>query len=124
MSLDDLLCDALEWLRYAKADLALASISLPANALYEQLCFHAQQAAEKAIKAVLISQGIDFPKTHNIDFLLTLLPSHMQHDNLPAQANILTSYATIFRYPSEEEPVSLEEYQNLLAISRDVVTWA
>lgn len=121
---DDLLRDALEWLRYAEADIALASIPLPANVLYEQLCFHAQQAAEKAIKAVLVAQGLDFPKTHNIEFLLTLLPSHVTRNNFPAQANRLTSYATIFRYPGEEEPVSLEDYQTLLSISRDVVTWA
>ena len=50
-----------KWIEHAKADLALASISLPPGVLYELLCFHAQQAAEKAIKAVLIHQGVDFP---------------------------------------------------------------
>jgi HEPN domain-containing protein len=44
-----------EWLRYAQSDLKLASITLPSGVLLEALCFHAQQAAEKAIKAVLIS---------------------------------------------------------------------
>lgn len=41
-----------DWLRRARSDLALAKVPLPEGALYEDLCFHAQQAAEKAIKAV------------------------------------------------------------------------
>lgn len=41
-----------EWLARARGDLALARVPLPAGGFYEDLCFHAQQAAEKAIKAV------------------------------------------------------------------------
>jgi HEPN domain-containing protein len=43
------------WLKNARADLALASITLPEGVQYEQLCFHAQQAAEKGLKAVLLA---------------------------------------------------------------------
>ena len=39
-----------DWLRYAKADLALARVPLPQGGLYELLCFHAPQAAEKSVK--------------------------------------------------------------------------
>ncbi|MHB9036024.1 MAG: HEPN domain-containing protein [Armatimonadota bacterium] len=53
------------WLRNARADLAIAGIKLPPGGQYEQLCFHAQQAAEKSIKAVLLKLEIDFPFTHN-----------------------------------------------------------
>lgn len=116
--------DAHEWIRYAEADLALAEIDLPANALYEHLCFHAQQTAEKAIKAVLIAEGVTFPKSHNIDFLLTLLPPTVERTNLPFNAYMLTGYATIFRYPGEEEPVTESEYQQLLSIARGVLAWA
>jgi HEPN domain-containing protein len=38
---------SLAWLRYALADLAMAESPLPKGAMYEILCFHAQQAAEK-----------------------------------------------------------------------------
>jgi len=41
-----------EWLARAKGDLALASAPLPPGGFYEDLCFHAQQAAEKALKAI------------------------------------------------------------------------
>ena len=40
-----------DWLRHARSDLSLARIPLPENVLLETLCFHAQQAAEKSIKA-------------------------------------------------------------------------
>ena len=40
------------------------------DAYLEDLCFGAQQAAEKAIKAVMISRNIDFPYVHNLALLL------------------------------------------------------
>ena len=58
--------DPAAWLRYARGDLALAQVPLPEDSFYEQLCFHAQQAVEKALKAVLIINNISYPKTHNI----------------------------------------------------------
>ena len=69
---EDLLRDAREWVRYAEADFALAAAPLPARGMYEHLRFHAQQTVEKAIKAVLVSQGTSVPRTHSIEFLLTL----------------------------------------------------
>ena len=63
-----------DWLRYAHSDLELANIKRPPNVLLEGLCFHAHQAAEKALKAVLVDKGIPFSKTHNIRTLIDLLP--------------------------------------------------
>lgn len=48
--------DPRTWLLHARSDLNLASSRFP-EVLYEQLCFHAQQAAEKSIKAVLIDEA-------------------------------------------------------------------
>ena len=62
-----------EWLRRAKSNLARAKQPKPDEAVWEDLCFDAQQAAEKALKAVLIFCSIDFPRTHNIRVLLSLL---------------------------------------------------
>ena len=61
------------WMDNARADLALARIPLPEGVQYEQLCFHAQQAAEKSIKAVLLQCNVDVPFTHNLQVLLNLL---------------------------------------------------
>ena len=55
-----------EWLRRAKADLALARTALPEGGVYEDLSFHAQQAAEKAIKAVYVKLGSRFAYTRDI----------------------------------------------------------
>ena len=42
-----------DWLRYAESDLEIARIPQSFRILLEGLCFHAQQAAEKTLKAVL-----------------------------------------------------------------------
>ena len=66
-----------EWLRRARSNLALARAhsALP-DVLLEDLCFDAQQSAEKAIKAVLVHHQIEFPKTHVLAQLLDLLAKH------------------------------------------------
>ena len=116
--------DPAAWLRYARGDLALAQVSLPEDSFYELLCFHAQQAVEKALKAVLIINNISYPKTHNIRTLLDLLPKEIV---LPADvdaAAILTDYAVSGRYPDEVEEVSEEEYQEAVRLALVVVQWA
>ncbi len=58
---------AKEWLKRAKSSLAQAKIGMATpEILYEDLCFDAQQAVEKSLKAVCIFNNIEFPKTHNI----------------------------------------------------------
>ena len=54
--------DPREWLNRARSNLAMAKME--AEGIYlEDLCFNAQQAAEKAIKAVFIKRQIEFPYT-------------------------------------------------------------
>lgn len=74
---------ASDWLRHAKSDLALAAGAVLDGVLYNQLCFHAQQAAEKSIKAVLIHYGIEFQKVHDLASLMALLPPKV---TLPPEA--------------------------------------
>ncbi len=64
--------DPREWMNRARSNLALAKNRIP-EAYLEDLCFEAQQAAEKAIKAVLIRRGIEFPYVHDLNRLLALL---------------------------------------------------
>ncbi len=115
---------AADWLRRARSDLALASVPLPRDVLYNELCFHAQQAVEKCIKAVLVHYGIEFRKVHNIDYLMTLLPSEV---SLPAKAEQvvdLTSYAVTLRYPGDYEDVTEETYREAIEAARVVFAWA
>jgi len=64
--------DPREWLNRARSNLARARAKIP-DAYLEDLCFDAQQAAEKAIKAVLLKKGVAFPYVHDLARLLTLL---------------------------------------------------
>ena len=116
---------AQDWLARAKGDLALASIPLPENGFYEDLCFHCQQAAEKAIKAVYQHRNWTFRYTHDLDDLLTGLKQRgLACPERIREAALLTSYAWEARYPGINEPVSGEEYQEALRQAREVVGWA
>ena len=64
--------DPREWLNRARSNLALAR-SDGVGVLLEDLCFEAQQAAEKAIKAVFVHHGARFPSVHDLDELLNRL---------------------------------------------------
>ena len=113
-----------DWLRYAKSDLELARIEKPEGVLLENLCFHAQQAAEKTLKAVLIFLETDFPRTHNIRTLLDLLPEDVDVPQEVEESAILTDYAVESRYPMNSEPVDDEEYRQVIGIAETVVSWA
>jgi HEPN domain-containing protein len=111
-------------LRHAASDLELARITRPRKVLREGLCFHAQQAAEKALKAVLIARGIPFPKTHNIKTLFDLLPQSIVPPLEVQDAASLTDYAVGSRYPGDLEPVTEEEYREAVRLAETVVQWA
>ncbi len=109
----------------AMGDLALARVRLPKGGYYEDLCFHAQQAAEKAVKAVYKHQDLTFRYTHDLGELLNDLKD--QGMTVPPEvetAQVLTVYAWESRYPGITEPVTVEEYREALQQADAVVHWA
>lgn len=82
-----------DWLRRAHSDLALARLPRPPGVLFEDLCFHSQQAAEKALKAVLVARSRPVPRTHSIPRLLELMPAPPAVPETVQEAAILTDYA-------------------------------
>lgn len=85
----------------------------------EILGFHAQQAAEKMLKAILAYEGIEFPFTHRLTDLIDL--SKEQGIILPERledVRFLTPFAVEFRYDlfeeEDEEPVDFKEVFALL----------
>lgn len=116
---------AQDWLARAKGDLALAKAPLPRGAFYEDLCFHAQQAAEKALKAVYQYHGWPFRYTHDLEELATGLKGQgLKIPDEVEDALMLTSFAWETRYPGLAEPVTSEEYRVAVRQAETVVTWA
>ncbi len=114
-----------EWLSRAKGDLALSQAPLPKGAYYEDLCYHAQQAAEKALKAIYRKNGWAFRYTHDVDELIAeLREKGVEIPSVVAEAVVLTGYASEARYPGLEEPVSVEEYSEAVRLAEAVVAWA
>lgn len=90
----------------------------------EDLCFNAQQAVEKAIKAVLMQRAVEFPYVHDISQLLTLLEQAGQA--IPPtvrQAKRLTRFAVFTRYPGVAPPIRPEEYAEAIRVAGEVIQW-
>lgn len=90
----------------------------------ESLGFHVQQAAEKLLKALLALQGIDYPRTHDLDLLVELL----EQTTCPLPEGLLTiveltPMATVFRYEELplDEPLPREQWPGLIARLREFV---
>ncbi len=113
-----------DWLRRAQSDLSLAQMPRPEGVLREDLCFHAQQAAEKALKAVLVANSIPIPRTHSLTMLLGLMPGDLELPQAVDDAVILTDYAVASRYPGDYEPVDENELREAVRLAEATVTWA
>ena len=91
------------WLEKARDDLGVAR---HLNEQYhpkpvEIICFHCQQAAEKAIKAVILSRGAqEIPRSHDLSLLLHHLKD-ISEKRILDFANLLNPYAVKVRYPNE-----------------------
>ena len=116
--------DPREWMNRARSSLALAQ-SRVAGAYLEDLCYEAQQAAEKAIKAVMLGRGIDFPYVHDLAQLLRTLESHGERiPDAVRHAARLTRYGLATRYPGIEAPVTEQLYGEAVQTAEAVVRWA
>ncbi len=92
--------------------------------MLESLCYHAQQCAEKALKAVLVARGVPAPKTHSIGLLLDLLSEQMTVPEEVEETAVLTDYAVLCRYPGDVEPISLQEYERAVRLAETALAWA
>ena len=96
------------WLSRARSNLNLAEGGRYIQGVFlEDLCFDAQQAAEKALKAACIYYKIDFPKTHSLTSLINLIEAN--GIEIPEEVHIaatFTQYAVRTRYPEWIEPIT------------------
>lgn len=95
-----------QWLNRARKDLAAGEVLLKEGLEdYENVGFHAQQAAEKFIKAFLVRHQVEFPKTHNIAVLAQLVATvDAKLAKSLIAADALTPYGVEFRYPGDLRP--------------------
>ena len=115
--------DPRAWLDRARSNLIRAQQRAP-NVYLEDLCFDAQQAAEKALKALCIERSLEFPYVHDLTRLVTLL----QEEGQPVpdevkEAGRLTRYAVFTRYPGVGDPVTEDDHERAVAIAGRVVEW-
>ncbi|MEN6402517.1 MAG: HEPN domain-containing protein, partial [Armatimonadia bacterium] len=90
----------------------------------DTVCFHAQQAVEKSLKALLAMHDVDYPLTHNVQWLLRLVGEfhpHLNEFTEPLEAFEL--YAVPVRYDEMLTP-GLAEARELLAIAHEVYSAA
>jgi len=116
--------DPREWINRAKSNLARARHLIP-DVDFADFCFDAQQAAEKAVKAVFIKRGETFPYIHDVDKLLRLLERNgLKVPKYVNEVKELTQYAHEKRYPGLADPVTLREYRRAVRIAAAVLRWA
>jgi HEPN domain-containing protein len=110
--------DAHTWLKFAAADLAAARLLRSDDQVPSRIaCFHAQQAAEKALKAVLISYGTAFRKTHDVVVLAAQLPAEVAVELDEIDVLVLQPWAVDGRYPGDLPDATPEEAGEALAVA-------
>ena len=119
--------EAIEWLRAAEDDLEDARVLLRAGR-YAGAAFHAHQAAEKALKAVIIAVRRELPpRIHNLLELARILG--IEDEQLIETLRRLNPHYRVARYPDAANGVPMEVYSRsiaseLVSLAERVVTWA
>ncbi len=98
--------DALTWLGFALAGLAAARSQSGRRVRPRIVAFHAQQAAEKAIKAALVLSDITPVRSHDLDELRNALPNDWWVKRRPVHLTRLSGYGVAIRYPDDVTPIT------------------
>lgn len=112
MSEPPALLDAVRrWVTVAEHDLINArhTLTLGRDCPYDTVCFHAQQCAEKYLKALLTYKGVGFPKIHDVAEILALVPPGLLSGLEELGLEGLTPYAVETRYAGFRDDFTREE---------------
>jgi HEPN domain-containing protein len=114
--------DAREWLSFASADLRAARLLLTDAAVPSRIaCFHAHQAAEKAVKAVLIAESTPFRKTHDIVVLVGLAPAQLATNLAAVDILVVQPWAVDGRYPGDLPDATPTEAAEVVATAATIL---
>lgn len=112
------------WFDHGRDDLRVANHLL---SLGEELAWiiasHAQQCAEKSLKAVLVVMDIDPPHTHDIEVLREVLDKNGEPTAEIEGAKVLSQFAVTTRYPRIEDEVTLTQARGAVVAAEAVVKW-
>lgn len=110
------------WTEKAKHDFMAAehAMKLAEEGLTDIVCFHCQQCTEKYLKALLLYQGVAFPRTHDLRLLLDLVPTRVSLALRREQVIPLNRYVIEGRYPGDWEPITVAEAQRALEMAQVV----
>lgn len=109
------------WLRYAREDLEVAEMIIEHEQALRVACFHAQQCAEKAIKASLIFLGVSFRKVHDLEVLSQELPDDWTLSKDPERLSWLTVWAVEPRYPGDLPEGSEDDANTAVDQAREIL---
>lgn len=111
-----------QWVEKAEADFNTADYLWKAGGRYTYaVAFHAQQAAEKYVKAYLVWHQIEFKKTHDIAGLLVLVSTvDTELSAILRDAELLTPYGVEYRYPGDYPHVTIALAEEALRIAAQV----
>ena len=115
------------WLAKARTDLAVASVILEQGPDMDPwvCCFHAQQAAEKSFKAVLVAQDVEPPRIHDLGALAAVMPDDLVLGVHGDDLGDLTTFATAARYVfdpgTEAEDLTWEEAAHSVAVAAGIL---
>ena len=111
-----------KWIRRADEDLAVADqLLLDGVPYFGSIGFHAQQAAEKFLKAFLVWHQIEFPKTHDLSKLLELIAQCDKPLSESLQGIlVLTVYGVDTRYPDDLPDLTKNEATQAVELAREV----
>ena len=113
--------EAERWLTYARSDLNAGRALLGTSEHYSrQVCFLAQQAAEKALKALLVLLEIEFPYTHDLDRLREIVPPGWRVKAKFPKLYALSIWAVESRYPGDMPDVVEADAQEALRTAEAV----
>ncbi len=122
--MDDLTDYVDKWLFRADEDVAVIDelIESDPQAYASTICFHAQQAVEKYLKALLACKGVDFPKTHDVDFLLAECRKVTSGELDRIDLKSLTDFGVSARYPDDFFVPELSETKYYAEVARQIQT--
>jgi HEPN domain-containing protein len=114
-----------KWFTKAKHDLESAKIlSQSSPLILDTAVYHCQQAAEKAVKGYLMFKGQEAMKTHDVGQLIRqAMKFDLEFSKWQDIADLLTPYATAYRYPGEVSEPTLEEAQEAIRSAESLINF-